>query len=370
MPRPLEIAHVIHSGAVGGGPRVVLDLATRVPGRYTIIAADDGPLLTDAASAGIDTFSLRFAGEFSFAVSIPRLIVRLRSADIVHLHGQYAAFYGAIAAAAARVPAIYTAHFPSFVTNAGWRNAARNHFAELLPSRLSAFVVACSETSRHEYLRRRLVKNDRITTIYNGVSAQQPTQPPALTRTELGLAPDAPVVLAIGRFTRQKGFDLLLDALPLLLETVPSAKLVLVGDGEERPRLEAQVGRLDVNGAVQFLGFRRDVANLLAVASVVAVPSRYDVFPLVPLEAMMAERPVVASNLPVLREAIDDGVTGLLTSQEPAQLSAALSRVLLHDQLALEMGSKAGERARSHFGVERMVQDYIHLYESVVRSKQ
>src|SRR5947209_8003351 len=85
MPRPLKIVHLIHSGAIGGGPQVVLDLATSVAAFHTIVVPDDGPLLSDAARQGIETVRLEFAGKVSFGLSLPRLVWMFRRADVVHL---------------------------------------------------------------------------------------------------------------------------------------------------------------------------------------------------------------------------------------------------------------------------------------------
>jgi glycosyltransferase involved in cell wall biosynthesis len=359
----VKILHLIHSGAVGGGPKVVLELASRLPGSHTILTADDGPLLADAARKGIATELLRFSGEYSFALSVPLLVRFFRAFDLIHLHGQFAAFYGAIAAGIARSPAVvYTAHFPSFVTDSSWGNAKRNHIAESVPGRICTAVVACSETSRREYLARKLVPQDSIRTIYNGVAIQKPMQAAARTRLDLDIAQSDPIVLGMGRFTDQKGFDILLDAMPLILKRATTTRLVLVGDGEKRSELEQQSRRLGIEQAVRFTGFRQDTAELLDASTVVAVPSRYDVFPLVPLEAMMAERAVVVSDLPALRETIEDGVTGVVAPLRPESFAASVGDLIEDDARRDAISSRAGMRARERFSVERMVEEYEQLY--------
>lgn len=367
MQRPLRIAHVIHSGAIGGGPRVVLDLVRHVPAEHTVITAGDGPLLNDAAGAGAATLRLRHTGEFSFAASLPAMLAALRRADIVHLHGQFAGFYGAPAGALAQVPVIYTAHFPSFVTDwTPWRRG-RNWVAELVPCRIARATVACSETSRHGFLARRLVRPGQIRTIYNGVATEQPQRSVTALRAELNLEPNAPLVVASGRFTDQKGFDVLIEALPILRQRVPEVRAILAGDGTGRANLELQARRLGVSDIVRFTGFRTDMRDVLALASVVAVPSRYDVFPLVPLEAMMAERPVVATDLPALREAVVDGETGYLTALTPVDLAGGLAEVITHPETARAMGAQAVARARKRFTVARMASEYECLYAEVAR---
>src|SRR5579859_1900825 len=140
MSQSLRVLHVIHSGAIRGGPQVVLNLVSRLKAEHTVASPNDGPLLDDVRNQGASTITLRRAGEFSFMLSVP-IIARLsRMFDIVHLHGQFAGFYGSAAAALARVPIVYTAHFPSFVTDSTLPNRARNYVAEFVPGRLSRIV--------------------------------------------------------------------------------------------------------------------------------------------------------------------------------------------------------------------------------------
>jgi glycosyltransferase involved in cell wall biosynthesis len=227
-------------------------------------------------------------------------------------------------------------------------------------------MVACSETHRREYLRRKLVEAERIVTIYNGVSPMAPARDPHELRTELGLPLHAPVVLSVGRFTDQKGFDVLLEAIPRVHARCPDARLVLVGDGVLHADLQRRAEELGIGDLVYFAGMRRDVADFMQLASVIAVPSRYESFPLVVLEAMMAERPVVASNIEVLAEALDDGRTGVLVPLEAERLGDAVLELLCDPERSTRLGTAAGKVARSRFGLERMAQDYQAAYRSVL----
>jgi glycosyltransferase involved in cell wall biosynthesis len=340
---------------------MVLDLATRCPGRHSIATVADGPLLDDTHAAGLQAVRLPHAGEFGMGLSVPTLIRRFRDADIVHLHGQFAGFYGALAAIPTAVSMVYTAHFPSFVTDSGPLNRIRNQVAELVPCRVARMVVTCSETSRHEYLQRRLTPSTRIMTIYNGVPGPAPSTGVEALRRELCL--DAsPVVLALGRFTEQKGFDLLVDALSHVLPRFPLARLVLVGDGPLRGALEQQSRSLGIESAVRFTGFRRDIQDFYNLATLVAVPSRYDIFPLVPLEAMRSGRVVVASDLPVFHEVLREGETGILAHRDPQAFAAALMLLLSNPERAQAMAISARDEAAKRFTVDRMVDEYANLY--------
>ena len=220
---------------------------------------------------------------------------------------------------------------------------------------------------RNEYIHRGLVGPRGITTIYNGVAADGPARSREAVFRELGIEEPARLVVGVGRFTDQKGFDVLLDAFSNLVRRVPDARLLLAGEGERRPALEKQANQLGLASSVSFLGARRDTHDLMHASELVVVPSRYDVFPLVPLEAMMAGKPVVASNLPVLREAIEPGVTGLLAELTPKALADAVVQVLSDPAAAAQMGRCGRDRARTRFGAHRMVESYARLYDDLLR---
>jgi len=150
--------------------------------------------------------------------------------------------------------------------------------------------------------------------------------------------------------------------MPEIQGQVPHATLLVVGDGEQRDPLEQQARHLDIQGSVRFVGFQRNTADFLHLADVVVVPSRYDIFPLVPLEAMMAGRAVVASDLPVLREAVDHETTGLLVRLTPHALAGALVALLRDGERRARMARAAREQARERFGLARMAARYAELY--------
>jgi len=357
-----KIVHVIHSGAIGGGPRVLLDIATHTSYDHVVVAPDDGPLLAMAAEVGLETRQLRHSGKYSFVESVPFLRRLAAGAHILHLHGQFAGAYGAPAAWGPPCRVVYTAHFPSFVTDSNWHNRTRNWMAEVAACRFSDSVIACCNTMRHEYVVRRLLPAGKIRTVYNGVRANVGEVMNRDLRSEYGIPETAPVILGIGRFTDQKGFDTLASSVASVVSEHPGVVLVLVGDGPQRRRLERLVHDLGSADHVRFTGFARDPDSYYQLASVVVVPSRYDIFPLVPLEAMMHAKPVVASNLPVLSEAIQDGVTGMLVPQSPEELARAIKCLVASPDQAIAMGERGRERARAYFSVERMAREYEQVY--------
>ena len=174
---------------------------------------------------------------------------------------------------------------------------------------------------------------------------------------------DGPVVGAVGRLDRQKGFDVLLRA----LADVPRARLVLVGDGDERAPLERLAAELGLSERVRFEGWREDPRRYLTTFDVFALPSRFEGFPLAIIEAMLARLPVVATRVGSVPEAVADGETGLLVpSDDPPALATALRSLLGDPARRAALGAKGREHALA-FNPAAMARAYERVYDEVLR---
>jgi glycosyltransferase involved in cell wall biosynthesis len=190
----------------------------------------------------------------------------------------------------------------------------------------------------------------------------------AAARAALGLEQDTPLVLAAARHEHQKGLDVLLAAFPAVAEAVPGARLAVAGrTGNQTPRLRAAAQGPGPDRAVSLLGARGDVAELLCAADVFVVPSRWEGFGSVLLEAMALEAPIVASDLPAVREAVGD--TALLVPPErPAELAAAVTATLA-DPAAASRARRARERFLACFTVDRVADAMADLYRHVLAGR-
>jgi glycosyltransferase involved in cell wall biosynthesis len=167
-----------------------------------------------------------------------------------------------------------------------------------------------------------------------------------------------PTVVALGRLTRQKGFDVLLRALARL----DDASAVIVGDGPEATALERLRAELGLDGRVRFAGWVDDPAALVRSADALVLPSRYEALPLAILEAMHAGLPVVATDVGSIREEVRAGETGLLVpAEDPVALASAIDDVL-DPAIGRAMGARAKDVASQQFTSERMARDFELLY--------
>ena len=187
--------------------------------------------------------------------------------------------------------------------------------------------------------------------IYNGVP-DVPLEPVPRVRP-------GPVVGWFGRFAATKGVDVLLRALP----SVPDVSCVLVGDGPERPSLERLAEDLGIADRVVMVGWADQPRNYLPGFDLAVLPSRAESLPLAVIEAMLAERAVIASDVGGVGELVLDGVTGVLVpSEDPDALARAMAQLLGEPSLAAEMGARARERALEHFSASAMARSYEALY--------
>lgn len=204
--------------------------------------------------------------------------------------------------------------------------------------------------------------DNKLCVIHNGVEAPGSTDAAKL-RGELGISPEVPLIGAVGRLTLQKGMDLFIETVRELRKTCPAVQAVIVGEGELRGALEARADACGLRNSVHFLGFRRDIHDVLAGLDTLVFLSRWEPFANTLLEALAVGTPVVASDVGGNREALAaDGTAGLLVPSERADLAAAAVQRIIEDPAVRRELSEAGKRRAREFSVERMVHRHETLY--------
>ncbi|MBN2581565.1 MAG: glycosyltransferase [Planctomycetes bacterium] len=351
----------------GGAERVVLMLARHLPReRFDVsVAALDGRGALGAAlrEAGCPVYDLGGRGCYSVG-SLPAFcrLVRTVRPDIVHSHLFRAHLAAAWSGCRKHTRAVVmTEHQADPRRWAMWllRRAARRADA----------LTAVSEGVRSHLIARGF-SPESVLMLPNGIETQPLAEAQPACRATLSLPDDARMLLFAGRLTRQKGLDVLLAALSSLAADYPSLRLVVAGDGEDRPALTALAARLGLAQRVVFLGRRDDVPSLMKAADVVVLPSRWEGLSLVLLEAMAAGRPVVATRVEGQTETIDHGRTGLLVeSESPEAMAAAICRVLDDTALAARMSEAAAAQVLQHFTATAMASRYADLYDRLLTDR-
>jgi glycosyltransferase involved in cell wall biosynthesis len=209
----------------------------------------------------------------------------------------------------------------------------------------------------------------RVGAIPNGIDLVEASgicPPRSQARRSLAVEGD-PVVLFAGRLCWQKGADVLLDAWVRFAARRPRARLLVLGDGPDAPALEARAEELGISGSVDFRGLRRDMGPHYAAADVFVLPSRFEGFPNVLLEAMAAGLPAVVSRVSGTEDAIEDGRNGFLVPPgEPAPLFDALIQLADNARLREIMGAEARKTAESRYDINRVAQDTLAFYRELI----
>lgn len=351
----MKIVFVLHSHRSGGAERHLLQLmqGLSASGIECIYAGPlDGWLGEQLAQAKFRCEHVPYHGFYDF-FSLVRLVrlIRREKPDLIHGHLTRGAYYAGWASRLTGVPNVATAHS----TNAG------KHFDR------AGRIIAVSDAV-HRFLAECGYMPDILRTVRHGVpdyTAQQRASANNL-RASLQLD-DAPVFAMVARFQSAKGHDIALRALAKLKER--RWTLVLAGalDTSWADEMKKLAGQLGIEDRVRFIGHRDDVANVYACADILLAPSRREALSLTLLEAAAFGKPIVATDVGGIGEAVSNGETGLLVPPEnPAALAEAIKTLLDDASLYERMKKAARRRYEQLFSLEKMVHTTRTVYRELV----
>lgn len=367
----IKIVEVFRPSA-GGIKEHILALAGGLDRRlFQVLLA--GPMEGDwperARALGLECFPVPIPASVSpyEDAAGSRVLARLLgeiAPDIVHFHGAKAALIGRPAAYLARIPgAVYTVH-------GFWSRPVLSFLIERLLSPITTRYVAVSRALAAATSGMTGVPAARIRVIHNGVDLNRftPGGSGYAIRSELGIAPEARVVGAVARLTREKGIDLLLEAAGQLANAIPELHLLIIGDGPDGHSLKNLAARLGLGGRVTFTGYRADVERLLKAMDLYAQPSRSEGLGISALEAAASGLAVVASRIGGLPEAVLDGQTGLLVDPGNAgALAMAILTLMKDGELRARMGARGRQMVETRFSLEGMIARTASLYVETFR---
>jgi glycosyltransferase involved in cell wall biosynthesis len=210
---------------------------------------------------------------------------------------------------------------------------------------------------------------ERITVLYNALGPEEfvPRRDVRVVRDEVGATSDTPVIGTIAHLSEKKGHRDLFAAIPHVCREFPQAQFWIVGQGPLRNELEATARRDGTINNVRFLGFRRDMADLMHAIDVMALPSHREPCALVYIEAALAKKPIVACRAGGAPESVADGESGLLVPVgDSGAIAAALCGLLDNREQARAMGRFGHDRARDLFGWPRFIRTLEGVYDRVL----
>jgi len=337
--------------------------------RATLVAHPDGELRRRAAE-GLDLIPLapRTEMDLSAAWKLSRLVKRLRP-DILHAHDPHGIAMASLAlslggvstdAARAGTPSLVASRRVDF-------HLKGNSFSRWKNRQVDCFVAA-SDAIRQMLLGDG-IPADQVVTVHEGIDVDHVVSaPPVNVHEAFWLPHHAPIIGNVAALVPHKGQRYLIDAAHLVVQEIPDARFIILGEGELRDHLEKQVRDHALEKHVLLPGFRTDVLGCIKGFDLFAMSSVTEGLGTSLLDAMACRRAIVATSAGGIPEIVEDGVTGLLVPPRDAHaLAAAIVRALKDAGLRERMGNAGFARVSERFSVDRMVAATAALYERLRR---
>lgn len=347
-------------GEVGTGEQELVDAVRRLgPGVHRVAGLGPRP------SAGADVVALR---------ELTRLVRRWRP-DVVHTHTAKGGFLGRLAAHLAGRPrpvVVHTYHghvlegYFSPPVSAAFRGLER------LAAHGTDALIGVSETTVADLVRLRVAPRSRFRVVPLGLDldpflALDRTGPSAgRLRAETGAGSDEVVALFVGRFAPIKRLDVLLDALAAARAAGAPVRLAVVGDGEQRPELEARAAGLGLERAVTFAGYREDVLDAIGSADIAVLSSDNEGTPVSLIQAAAGGLPLASTDVGGVAEVVRPGLGLLSPARDAAALGRSLATLAADAGLRRAMGERARAHVRDRYAAARLVEDIDELYRELL----
>lgn len=328
---------------------------------------DAPPALCSAARAnGIDVAVIECRNRFDpRGFRALRALVDESGIDILHCHGYREDFYALTSRA--RTRKVTTNHLWKRTTPMLRLYAAVDSW---LMTRFDRVVAVSREISSE--LESSGFSAPQLAYIPNGVDVDlfEPREESRASlnarKRELGIDGSSAVLTTTGSLTEEKGHRYLFEAVSGLADRRSDLRVLIVGDGPERAALLELVGKLGIEQAVRFVGRREDIADILSVTDVFALPSLKEGLPIALLEAMASGTACVATDVGDVGHVIEDGVTGLVVPKASCdELGDAIHRLIEDPSLRARLGAAARQRAVERFSSVRMAESYCALYDEI-----
>lgn len=361
-----RVLHIDTERTWRGGEQQALYLAEGLAARGVenlCVGQPDSPYVERCAEKGLDVASVRMRGEADPG-SIQRLrrLFREWRPDVIHMHTSHAHMLGMLASRTTGVGRTVVSRRVDFTI---YRNFLRLSWFKY---RFGIdLYVAISEGIKRQMVRDG-IPADRIQVVHSGIDPSRfDGVEPHDYAAEFGVPEGAPIIGDVAHFGWHKAQEVLVAAAPRILERHPEARIFLIGKGELRPKIEAQVAELGLADRILFTGFRTDVPSLIRGMDCFVMCSVLEGLCTSLLDSLALGTPAVGSAVGGIPEVLRDGETGLtVPPRDPEALAAAICRVLEDDDLRERLIRNGRDHVHAGFTVDTMVEGNLALYRKLV----
>lgn len=371
-----KIVHIISNLDLGGAQILLFDILNCLKRKndleISVITIDSGYFVKKFIDSGINVINLNEKGLINPGIYFKlRKLLKELDPDIVHTHLNKADFYGRIAAKHSRVPIIFsTCH------NYSTTHTSANINKKSIFDRIDDIVINYSDSSLiaisklvYQYLvNRDSGYKNKTETIYNGLNTDKQKyilseMERDLFRNELKLKKTDFIILISGRIEKQKGHLFFLKSAKNFILNNPDIKILILGEGSLRTELENFINENSMHDQIRFLGFKEDTEKFIEISDLICVPSLWEGFGLVIIEAMIKGKLVLASNTGGIPEIIENNVNGLLFETENKNdLSEKLNYIYKNKTKFESIKKNAIECVKSKFDIMKNSENYYRLY--------
>lgn len=364
MTKKIKILYVITSLGIGGAERLLvsyLKLLDHKKYEFNVVALWEKP---DDLKKEIEEYCkvtvLKIKSRFSPSVVFHLAkLIRQTKPDIIHSHLFQARFYTGFAH--------LISNYGILITHKHNNVNPKKHNVFILLEMISIFlskqVIAISNSVKSSLCKFELISSKKIFVLHNAIDYEKFFKIAASNKILIG----KPIVIGtICRLEPQKGINYLLLAMKIILTKFPTVQLEIVGDGSLLQELKELTGKLGISNSVKFFGKFADVIPFYSRMNIFILPSLYEGFGIVLLEAMSAGIPVIATNVDGIREVVINGVSGILIRREdPEAIADAVFKIIENPQMADTLVEAGLERSKS-FDIKEHVMKLDNFYSNLL----
>jgi len=372
----VKILFVIDGMEFGGGERVFTQIINGLPlDKYELFLAS-GPqesFYRAIAKTPIQRYPVNFSNRFNPAITYRLIkIIKDHKIDIVHGQGARAEFFARLASGLfCRSKYVSTIAMPVEGYDVGPIKRLLYKTLDCFSEKFVSYFLVVSSVLEQTMIQAHGIPREKVVRIYNGIEIDhyEPHDQEdgrRKVRREHSINDSEILIGSLGRLVWQKGFEFFIQSIPLLIQDIRGTRFMLVGEGPLRQELESQARSLGILDRIFFTGHRNDIKDMMAAMDIIVIPSLLEGFPMITLEAMAMEKPIVTTAIDGITEQIRDGREGLLTPpKSPPALAQAVKRLVDDPDYARSLGKNARVKVVQDFSIRKMITETIKVYETL-----
>ncbi len=363
--RKYKICQIVRHAQIAGTEKHVFLLTKNISKKYfdvSVCTFEHGDLVEQLKNQGFKTYTIPYHHIITHFLKLI-MFLRKQKFDIVHCHSGGYACIAAKIAGCKRI--IYTKHGIGFTLKELKKSSFIRKIRNLIVDKCVDIYIALTKYDKLMLRKFLHIPSKKIVVIYNGIPHI------SFKKTERKRDKHQPIIGTVARLVKQKGLEYLIEAIPVIKNEYKNLLVLIVGSGSEEKHLKDLVKGFNLEQTVNFLGYVDNPFEIISSFDIFLLPSLWEGFPYVLLEAMYLKKPIIATNIFGINEVIEHNRSGILVKPRSAEsISKAVLYLLRNKKIALELAKTAYERVLSCFSLEKTISHTEWLYHSVIKNRR